>query len=390
MEKGSWTVTPPPLSAGKDPSTGDSSSLRSRLITKPNSPLRVSMSRQGHGPTRGSGPGVQSHVVRTQQLHGCGTGRHWAQAPSCPWEWQLLSGGRAPVPMRLRSPCARGGGLRSPCWVAPTSQPVSAPRTSTVWGHNDIYLAKVKPKDYLIHYIINRYHGVTSLLAYMLGTCGLRSPWNQASTQPLGGGARCPPSRRGGSGARPRPASHHSPRAPCTCTHTPRPLTRTVQRPGLRLHAIADTGKRGRSPPPASSPGKGESLSSHTSQISHHNTDGPLCPRERGPSQPTAPPGGHPHPPQGPMPTPPLFPTVRDQVTCPEFLKEFRSFCEDLGLDSEQTVVLSPQGKAPLSAPSGPLGSVAARWPQVGWGWAGAHSGSLCPLRSLRDVQKLG
>ncbi|XP_039075591.1 minor allergen Can f 2-like [Hyaena hyaena] len=79
--------------------------------------------------------------------------------------------------------------------------------TITFWGHNDIYLAKVKPKNYLIHYIINRYHGVTSLLAYML---------------------------------------------------------------------------------------------------------------------------------------------VRDQVTCPEFLKEFRSFCEDLGLDSEQTVVLSPQDRCEM------------------------------------------
>lgn len=74
-----------------------------------------------------------------------------------------------------------------------------------------------------------------------------------------------------------------------------------------------------------------------------------------------------------------MSPAVRDPSTQEDFLQTFESVCEDLGLHKDQIVVLDTDGEAPCSpTPSGPLRSAATQR-------AGAHSRSLCPLRSLPE-----
>ncbi|XP_046949845.1 uncharacterized protein LOC124522443 [Lynx rufus] len=96
------------------------------------------------------------------------------QAPGQPGGWQLLSGGQSPVPTRRGR---MGGTARMhrkwacslPTGRPPISQPVSAPASSTVSGRNDdLYLVKVKPKDYVILYVTNRSKSATSLMANLL------------------------------------------------------------------------------------------------------------------------------------------------------------------------------------------------------------------------------
>lgn len=110
------------------------------------------------------------------------------QAPSPAGYRQLLSGDRAhfhtqvpqdqaghgaPPPQKVDR-CPSQVGLQAPPrpgWPS-ISQPVSAPLSSTDWGHNDLYLAEVDPKSYLILYMINQYNDDTSLVAHLMGMCG--------------------------------------------------------------------------------------------------------------------------------------------------------------------------------------------------------------------------
>lgn len=181
----------------------------------------------------------------------------------------------------------------------PISQPVSAPAFSTVSGRNDdLYLVKVKPKDYVILCVTNRSKSATSLMANLLGTCGPlreRSLSSQVSTQPLGGGACCPPSRRGRSGARRRL------KAPAPATLPPSLPARSPWAPHTRTHSFPVALSPGQSRDHDSTstlfraPGRGDghllpshpkgrgSLSSHISQISHQDTDTPLHPKSKAP-----------------------------------------------------------------------------------------------------------
>lgn len=86
-------------------------------------------------------------------------------------------------------------GLQSPHWAAPHLQPASAPMSSTVWGHNDLYLDKAQPKGYLILHMINQHKDLTSLVVHLMGTqgplqaTGHPGPPSQAglcSSQPMG------------------------------------------------------------------------------------------------------------------------------------------------------------------------------------------------------------
>uniref|UniRef100_A0A452QAD8 Lipocalin/cytosolic fatty-acid binding domain-containing protein n=1 Tax=Ursus americanus TaxID=9643 RepID=A0A452QAD8_URSAM len=81
---------------------------------------------------------------------------------------------------------------------------------------------------------------------------------------------------------------------------------------------------------------------------------------------------------------------VRDPSTQQDFLQTFESACEDLGLRQDQILVVNAGGEAYYSpTPSGPLGSAATIGQGPGRGQAGTHPRSLCPLRSLRQFQRL-
>lgn len=110
-----------------------------------------------------------------------------------PWGWAgRRAGPQAQEAERLSSTHM---GLQSPHWAAPHLQPASAPMSSAVWGHNDLYLDKAQPKGYLILHMINQHKDLTSLVVHLMGTqgplqaTGHPGPPSQAglrSSQPMG------------------------------------------------------------------------------------------------------------------------------------------------------------------------------------------------------------
>lgn len=271
--------------------------------------------------------------------------------------------------------------------------------SSTVWGHNDLYLDEVQPNVYLILHMINQYEDVTSLVVHLMGArgplqgTGCQGPPHRQDSTPANPGevARCPPSRGlnslGMPGTRPQgkapaPAvlplglSLCGPRDPLTPPHTrPRgPLARTLPHRGATA-TLLGRGKRD-SPLLRHHPeGKtGFSLSPHQPPFPT-KTRTPLSVQSTVPwslQQPLMPLGLCPPPPTAPG-RPPMSSAVRDPSTQQDILQTFQSVCDDLGLHEDQTVVLNTDGEPHRSpAPLGPRGLAATRR-------AEAHSRSLCP-----------
>lgn len=213
--------------------------------------------------------------------------------PSRPGDWQLLSGGRAPIPTSLgrmgcTAPVHRKRACGLPAQWPPISQPVSAPMSSLDWGFNNMHLVKVKPKNYLIYSIINHYEGVTSMVNYLIGTCG-----------PYRNGAWCPPGTWGRGlvpSQQEREVRGQTPTEAPTTDHPPTLLARPQpQAPRTCTHSLPVALSPGQSCDHDTTsklfwaPGEGTVTSSHLlphQHISHQDTDAPVSQRAKHPESP--------------------------------------------------------------------------------------------------------